>query len=201
MSAERGRVMELRPIVDLRSWYDTELTRAFPANECKPLGDIQNLVCEGRYEPLGFYDGEDLLGYATLWSHPDWPGYVLLDYLGVTAQRRNRGLGARLLDSLRERYTGKALVIAEAETPVPGGDETENNLRLRRIGFYRRCGFTEVYDTGACGARFRALVLGTLPWEMDHLMAAHRAIYGPHRTDVKIPLGADEIPELPYWMK
>ena len=32
-------------------------------------------------------------------------------------------------------------------------------------------------------------------------MAAHRAIYGPGRPDVKIPLGPGETPEPPYWMK
>ena len=98
-------------------------------------------------------------------------------------------------------YEGQALIITEAEAPVPGGPEAENALRLRRIGFYERCGFAPVYDIGSCGVRFRALVLGRMPAGMEKLMAAHRAIYGPGRPDVKIPLGPGEIPEPPYWMK
>ncbi|MDU2243756.1 MAG: hypothetical protein E7E23_24635, partial [Paenibacillus sp.] len=32
---------------------------------------------------LGLYAEDALLGYATLLWEPAWPGYVLLDYLGV----------------------------------------------------------------------------------------------------------------------
>lgn len=193
--------MDLRPVQDLKTWYDTLVTEAFPENERKPLSDIEALAASGAYEVLGLWEGAGLLGFASLWSHPDHPGYVLLDYLAVAAERRNGGLGAELLRLLREKYAEKALVITEAEAPVPGGSGAENDLRRRRIGFYRRCGFQEVYDTAACGARFRALVLGPLPEDLSMLMAAHRAIYGPRRTDVKIPLGPEERPELPYWMK
>ena len=61
------------------------------------LEAIRALAAEGRYELLGLYDGAALLGYATLWSTPEWPDYVLLDYLGVTAARRNGGLGLSLI--------------------------------------------------------------------------------------------------------
>lgn len=193
--------MDLRPIQDLEGWYDTLVTEAFPENERKPLADIEALVSSGTYEVLGLYDGPSLLGFASLWSHPDHPGYILLDYLAVEGARRSGGLGAHILGLLRERYAGRALVITEAEAPVPGDDWAENDLRLRRIGFYRRCGFWEAYDTAACGARFRALVLGAPPRDLSMLMTAHRAIYGPGRADVKIPLGPEERPELPYWMK
>lgn len=79
--------MELRPIpaADWADWYENELCTTFPDCECKPLADILSLAEAGRYEVLGLYDGPDLLGYAALWSAPDWPGCVLLDYLGVTA--------------------------------------------------------------------------------------------------------------------
>ena len=193
--------MELRPISDLAGWYARELSEAFPENERKPLADMVSEMERGCYEPLGLYEGQALLGYATLWSREAFPGYVLLDYLGVTAGRRNGGLGAAILRLLGERYAGRALIITEAEAPVPGGPEAENALRLRRIGFYERCGFAPVYDIGSCGVRFRALVLGRMPAGMEVLMAAHRAIYGPGRPDAKIPLGPGETPEPPYWMK
>ena len=75
--------MELRPIParDWADWYTQELCASFPACECKPLEAIRALAAEGRYELLGLYDGAALLGYATLWSTPEWPDYVLLDYL------------------------------------------------------------------------------------------------------------------------
>ena len=73
-------------------WYDTELTRTFVPQECKPLIDIFRLIEENRYEIWGLFEESTLLGYACLWKSPDME-LVLLDYLGVTAARRSEGLG------------------------------------------------------------------------------------------------------------
>ena len=132
--------MDLRPIParDWADWYTQELCASFPACECKPLEAIRALAAEGRYELLGLYDGAALLGYATLWSTPEWPDYVLLDYLGVTAARRNGGLGGAILKMLAARETGRRTVLVEAEAERSGGPEEERPLRLRRLGFYAR---------------------------------------------------------------
>ena len=108
--------MELRPIADLEQWYARELTEAFPPNERKPLAEICALLEAGRYEALGLYDGAALLGYANLWREPTVPGYVLLDYLGVTASRRNGGWGASSSGSWLVNARGGA-----ACSPRPSG--------------------------------------------------------------------------------
>ena len=117
--------MELRPIParGWADWYTQELCASFPACECKPLEAIRALAAEGRYELLGLYDGAALLGYATLWSTPEWPDYVLLDYLGVTAARRNGGLGGAILKMLAAREAGRRTVLVEAEAERSGGPE------------------------------------------------------------------------------
>lgn len=193
--------MELRPLpnCDLKHWYETELTEAFPENERKPLEEIRDLISAGCYDLFGLYEGCALLGYASVMKRPD-VDYVLLDYLGVTATRRNGGLGAELIRRLEAQYAGCPGILTEAETPVPGNSEADNALRLRRIGFYQRCGFHPVYQMATCGAQFQALLLGEVPEDVTKLMADHKAIYGPLRTDVKIPLGPGEVPELPHWM-
>lgn len=192
--------MEFRPMNEreIRGWYEREFLKTFPPNEQKPLELILALAGEGRYTLMGLYDGGLLLGYAGLQTHPDHPAYVLLDYLGVTAARRNGGLGARILSLLEERFQGGVHIIVEAESPVSGGDEAENRLRSRRIGFYERCGCRRVYEMGACGIRCQALTLGE-PGALEPLMAAHRAIYGPSRPDITIPLGPEETPAPAQW--
>lgn len=195
--------MELRRIPTSRwePWYQNELCEAFPPNERKPLATMLSLAAEGRYELLGLFDGEALLGYATLWSDPEWPGYVMLDYLGVTAARRNGGLGGRIVRMLAEQLEGKSLLLIEAERPVEGDDPAENTIRQRRLAFYERCGFVPAYDMATCGMRFTTF-LPYLPQDLTPVMALHRAIYGPERTDVKVPLGPDEAPPgPPAWMK
>lgn len=194
--------MEFRPMnkQEIPTWYDREFTTTFPPNERKPLAFMVELAAKGQYTLLGLYDGAALLGYATLQTHPDFPSHVLLDYLGVTAGRRNGGLGAQILSHLEERFRGRAHVIVEAESPVPGEDGPENDLRARRIGFYERCGCRRVYEMGACGIRCQALSLGD-PGDLNEFMAAHRAIYGPLRPDITIPLGPEETPAPAHWGK
>lgn len=128
--------MYLRPMTasEVKQWYDRELTRAFPPDECKPLSEIAALMERGRYEALGLYAEDALLGYATLLWEPAWPGYVLLDYLGVTAAHRNRGLGGRICSQLRARCRDRAVMITEAEAPVPGGDPGGERPALPEAG-------------------------------------------------------------------
>lgn len=195
--------MELRRLTDreLIPWYEQELTEAFPPNERKPFGDILALMDQGRYEVWGLFDGDTLLGYATLWMEPADKSCILLDYLGVTAARRNRGLGGQIVRMLVEQLAGKSLLLIEAERPVEGDDLAENALRQRRLRFYERCGFVPAYDMATCGMRFTTF-LPELPADLAPVMALHRAIYGPARTDVKVPLGPDELPPgPPGWMR
>lgn len=189
--------MDLRPVerAAVPEWYDRELTKTFPPNEQKPLAHILALIDEKRYTLLGLYDGADLLGYASLWRNPDHAGYVLLDYLGVTASRRSGGLGGHILSLLRQRCA--ETIIIEAESPASGGSE-EDLLRARRIAFYERAGCQRLYEIGICGVRCQAMSLGPVK-NLAALTAAHRAIYGPLRTDMKIPLGPEETPPPALW--
>ncbi|MFQ9411276.1 MAG: hypothetical protein ACLR1T_09800 [Evtepia gabavorous] len=65
--------------------------------------------------------------------------YVLIDYLGVTAARRNGGLGAELLRLLREKFRSWDGIIVESEAPEGGQSD---GIRQRRMNFYRRNGYT-----------------------------------------------------------
>ena len=86
--------MELRipTLEQLRTVYDRDLRTAFPAAELKPLKNMEEMWAEGRYRPWCLFDGDDIAGEAFLWlGHPGW---ALLDYLCVAADRRNGGLGS-----------------------------------------------------------------------------------------------------------
>ena len=94
--------MELRiPSVEqLRTIYDRDLKEAFPTAELKPLRNIEKSWAEGWYKPYCLFDGDNIVGEAFLWlGHPGW---ALLDYLCVSSIRRNGGVGASILEKLRE---------------------------------------------------------------------------------------------------
>ena len=125
---------------------------------------------------------------------------MLLDYLGVTAACRNGGLGGAILKMLAAREAGRRTVLVEAEAERSGGPEEERPLRLRRLGFYARNGCIPVYESFNCGLLCQVFVLGPAPADQVDLKAAHRAIYGPARTDVVIDPPPGASPEPPYWM-
>ena len=191
--------MEFRQMTRQESeyWYQNELCMAFLPQECKPFADICALQEAGRYELWGLFESGNMLGYATLWKAPDIP-LVLLDYLGVTASQRNRGLGAEILKRLKEQ--GRPLAL-ESETEIEGDREENNQLRLRRIAFYCRNGFTPVYPMATCGMAWQAMLYDPTNAAIEDVMRWHRDLYGPERHDVKVPLTDGEVPEMPYWMQ
>ena len=166
------REMTLEELKDL---HGTELREAFPPSELKPFAAMEALYRRGVYHPVGVFEGEELTGYALLW---DAPGrrYVLIDYLGVTAFRRNRGLGGEILRMLGEKCSGYDGIIVESEMPEGG---PEDILRRRRMDFYRRSRFVFLdYDCVLFGVRYAVCLFspngrGT----RTGTLSAHQALY------------------------
>ena len=128
----------------LRTVYDRDLKEAFPAAELKPLRNIEKSWAEGWYKPYCLFDGDNIVGEAFLWlGHPGW---ALLDYLCVSSIRRNGGVGASILEKLREREAD-TVIFGESEAPEdaparrwPGGGwGSMPGAVCRSLGMIRRC--------------------------------------------------------------
>lgn len=190
---------------ELRIAYETDLTEAFPPAELKPLSAMEDLRAKGLYDPLCLI-GEDgtILGYALLWRHRDGR-YILIDYLCVPASMRNRGVGARLFAAMREHYPKNTVFIWESEAPT--GDSTQDEMILRRLGFYERCGGTILsYDCALFGVHFKDLALASPMPPEDEILRKHQEIYraqfSPQRYAqfIQIPLAPGEKPyEITDW--
>ena len=153
--------MELRipTLEQLRTVYDRDLRTAFPAAELKPLKNMEEMWAEGRYRPWCLFDGDDIAGEAFLWlGHPGW---ALLDYLCVAADRRNGGLGN--------------VIFGESEIPCYAPDPA---MAERRLGFYARNGArTAGYDTEMFGVPYKTLYWAEGDVDEAALMEEHRFVY------------------------
>lgn len=149
---------------------------AFPLVERKSPRAMQKLWEEGKYLPYCFFDGQDLLGGAFLWvGHPGWR---LLDYLFVTAQRRNQHLGGEILRALREIEGPDTVIFGEVEAPAAAPDPV---MAQRRMGFYARNGWRSAgYETRLFSVRFQTLYLAKEAVADEALIAEHQYIY--HRA-------------------
>ena len=125
--------------------------------------------------------------------------YILIDYLCVPARLRNRGIGAQLLAAMRAHYRADTVFLWEAEAPV--GDAEQDELILRRLGFYRRCGAVVLgYDCALFGVHFKTLCCAADMPDESVILRKHQEIYlrqfGQARYDqfIQIPLHPGEKP-------
>ena len=192
--------MEIRKlkINEIKSWYDTELSEAFIPDERKPLEDFYLLIEEGKYDILVLEEKGQILAYGCFWKEEQIP-FVLMDYLGVTKNLRNAGLGGKFLQELTHYYS--VPILTESELPIDEDTEEENEIRRRRINFYIRHGFKPAYVMATCGLRWQALIFSDKPYELEEAMCGHKQLYGPKRDDVIVPLPEGVILPKPYWIR
>lgn len=196
MAVNYERIFKIMNLQELEYWYNVEFKEAFAKNERKPFKDILNLIDENKYEVWGIFSEDKMLGYASLWKGHNIP-LTLLDYLGVSANLRNGGIGSDILKHLESLNIP---IVTESELPVASDSDSENNIRIRRIDFYKRNGFRPAYEMATCGMRWQALLINADEFPIESIMKWHKELYGKQRTDIKIPLGKEEFPSMPYWM-
>lgn len=88
-----------------------------------------------------------LLGYAFL-CHGHRSSSLILDYFAVVSHNRQQGYGSKFLELLRNQFQDIAGILAEVECVEQGADETERQVRQRRLDFYLRNGFCLTRVTG-----------------------------------------------------
>lgn len=130
---------------ELKAIYTVDAQRDFPQSELRPWSMIESLYKQGFYEPIGFYNGGNLIAYALLVT-PNGCDTVLLDYFAVLPIYRGGGTGSEILGILKEHFKGRAKhIVLESEHPDEAPDKS---IALRRLDFYRRSGaiLTDIQD-------------------------------------------------------
>ena len=148
--------------VDQRKYgalYRRCIERDFARNERRPLFLIHRLHGRGLYDFLALRDDATgrLLAYAGLLHAPNVDS-MLLDYLAVEPEYRDKGVGSRFMRELATYCTAGGILI-ECETPAMARGTAERAVRERRVGFYLimepwtlvRSGTFSVLATICCG--------------------------------------------------
>ncbi len=166
--------MQLRmPTLDqLRTVYDAHLKKAFPPEELRPLRAMETQWDSGEYQPWCMFDDDDIVGECFLWLGE--PGWAILDYLCVSPRFRNAGLGARMLELLREKEPDMR-IMGECEAPEHAPDP---KIAQRRLDFYVRNGVKVAgYDTDIFGVHYKTLYWSKQELSNEELIRQHRLIY------------------------
>lgn len=106
------------------------MEEAFPREERRERAEAQRLLHEGRYRVyIAQKDGERV-GFITVW---ELESFTYAEHFVIYAAHRNKGYGAEVLRALKAIYPR---LLLEAEPP-------EDDLKRRRLAFYRRNGFCQ----------------------------------------------------------
>lgn len=105
------------------------MEQSFPENERRVRAGQKRLFTHPLYRVAAAEENGRLLGFIAFWT---MNGFRYFEHFATRPELRGQGVGGRLLD-----WTLKTLgtpAVLEVELP-------EDDLKRRRIGFYRRHGF------------------------------------------------------------
>lgn len=121
--------------------YTTIAPLHFPAEELRPLANLQSLIDRSGYEGLGLYNTESdaLVGYGFFVRIPS-ADIALLDYYAILEEYRSQGVGSLFLTQMKEHYKNLRGILLETEDFDTASTEEERTIRARRDAFYIKNG-------------------------------------------------------------
>ena len=110
---------------------------SFPANERQPLAIIKKRITEEKSKLFVGLLNNEVIGMALLWDFSDLE-FVLLDYMAIAENYRNKKFGTDLFKFLTDNnYNYNKYMIIEVENYLFG---INTEQRKKRINFYIRNG-------------------------------------------------------------
>ncbi len=116
---------------------------AFPPSERVATSLVEQRIDNGDYQLFVSYQ-ENQVAFMAILSPIRDTQFILLAYIATQTSFRNQGIGSKFLDYLllKLRQEEKYLLL-EVENPQYGN---EQQLRKRRLNFYRRMGAQQLKD-------------------------------------------------------
>lgn len=122
---------EYRQVIDL-------VKNSFPKEEQYPIWLLKLWALKKNVHFWAYYQNDEFCGVSYLVSHEEMT-FVL--YLAVNNQVQSKGYGSAILETLKEKFSGKNITL-NIEGLDPSADNYEQ--RVKRLKFYKKNGF---YDT------------------------------------------------------
>lgn len=120
--------MELVKTTDFKNIYNDMLSQ-FPPEELKSFENFQKIFGK-NYCAYDVVNGGTPVGYVILFESRD---FIFIDYVAVFKEFHSKGLGGKILETLKDKFNSKKGCFLEVEKP----DENSPNT-LRRIKFYQK---------------------------------------------------------------
>lgn len=145
---------------------------AIPECERNSFSDLMNTGAS----VLGIYE-DGPVGFLVI---REYKSILYLAYLAVDSTLRSKGIGGKALTELVSNNTDHMIVV-EYEAPNPASPE--NEINIRRKGFYKRNGFCETgyftfyddteFEIGCAGKEFDSDIFGEFTEHLSQIVSDH----------------------------
>lgn len=112
----------------------------FTLGEYPPYANIKRDLKRGRAELFLYQENGIDSAYTLCYRNPE-DRIVLVSLLAVYKKHRGKGVGSRLLASLKEYYRHDKGIFLEVERPDKAASQKDRLIREKRIAFYEKSGF------------------------------------------------------------
>lgn len=112
-------------------------TSSFPKRERIPFKILLKLCKRGKVDLLIFTDVDIFVGFAFIIKHKD---IVFILYFAINDTIRGKGYGGKALQTIKNKYSGKRIILNIESTQIIGSNHEE---RVKRKNFYMKNGYKE----------------------------------------------------------
>ena len=132
--------------VDINRFKDKiypEYLKLFPDSERKSYKQLETAFKKSILQIIEIRSGEDFVGFI-LANSLDQNDYLQVDYFAILPEFQGRGYGTQSINKLKQMSNKYKGIFIEVEKLGLGEDKKENDLRQRRMQFYKKLGFVEL---------------------------------------------------------
>ena len=150
---------------------------AFPEDERPPLFVFLRSIDKEQIKLVNFYDGDAFIGFAYLASIED---ICCIFFLAVSATYRHQGYGGQILESLKEEYSEKVLMLGfeEVSPKYPNYEE-----RVLRKAFYNKHGFIDnKIKTNEYGVIYETAYIGSHQVSFSKYLEIFKLVFGKNQA-------------------
>lgn len=131
--------INLKEFSKFKKLYRKHIIKDFPKNERLKLEGFRKAISKLK-EEVYIYEEEGIeKGYCII--DPLSDKYILIAFLAVYKENRGQGVGTKILEEIKEKYSNKKDILLEVENPEFTKNIKERTIQEKRINFYKKADF------------------------------------------------------------
>lgn len=157
----------------------------FPEEERKSFREIKRAYKKGYVRIIKIINQNQFVGFMTV-NRVKENGYIILDYLAILPEHREKQFGTKALKLLFEEEKACRGILVEIEKVGLGKNEKDNLARQKRKNFYEYLGFKELeFDLLLFGVIYTPLLFSNIQDDenriIDDVFDIYKAVMGKRR--------------------